>query len=748
MSDKHGFELHGQRPPLLLDITYAVPVPDGLPIDAMPLSGFAPSLCFNYGAFELASFLPSHISDYTADGHATRISRRMVGQANTMCFPQTIRALTSYPIPAFAPFMVVLSPNLEIPEEVHKWASVGAVKPIIVSPAEEHISKEDVTWEILKLHFLESLSAIRGLGIKEEEIEFAEKELNSWVAPELKDLGYKVKGHGSVLPNIMSLNAMGHADLISEPFSEYSPNLKPYTDQIVLTTNSIVDLRTATGVVPAFAISPPTPALSLYSVGLMAELSELSKFNNLQGKERVRAQTVMDLVRRQDGYSFHLKNERERRAIFGSDMQEIDEANPPLPHPIFFSRQLEVNFSNGVVGRLSASEASAVIRLPNSVNRSIAGIKQFAQHYRSKERSKIKRIRTYKLAKKRISESVPDDFITLIKNSPGEIRVISDAHLEWLDIDGLPLFATRNLSRIAVTPGNLFVTEMGYKQKIRLSPRSFSKILVINGLKDDDPIDGFFEDAFDVFSKEWKNKLDIVKVNVSSVDEFIKALNDFDGPLVVFDGHGSHERDESAKLHFQDESCDIWKLRGRIKNVPPIMILSACDTHAADRNHATVANGFLSIGVRSVLASVFPLDARDAALFTARLLYRLAAFLEPAVNTRGQPITWTEVIGGLIRMQLLSDFLQGLLKSKAITKEVYLAANNVGNIAINSNDENPFEVVLKKLEEHGMAIKQARIHLTNAPAQSSALAYLNIGRSETILIDTEERLKRAVNMLK
>ena len=99
-------------------------------------------------------------------------------------------------------------------------------------------------------------------------------------------------------------------------------------------------------------------------------------------------------------------------------------------------------------------------------------------------------------------------------------------------------------------------------------------------------------------------------------------------------------------------------------------------------------------------------------------------------------------------MQLLSDFLQGLLKSKAITKEVYLAANNVGNIAINSNDENPFEVVLKKLEEHGMAIKQARIHLTNAPAQSSALAYLNIGRSETILIDTEERLKRAVNMLK
>ncbi|WP_366142232.1 CHAT domain-containing protein [uncultured Tateyamaria sp.] len=88
------------------------------------------------------------------------------------------------------------------------------------------------------------------------------------------------------------------------------------------------------------------------------------------------------------------------------------------------------------------------------------------------------------------------------------------------------------------------------------------------------------------------------------------------------------------------------------------MLLSACDTHAADRNHATVANGFLSLGVRTVVASVFPLDARDAAAFTGRLLHRIANFIPLTHSILERSVTWMEMLSGLLRMQFLTDYLR------------------------------------------------------------------------------------------
>lgn len=78
-----------------------------------------------------------------------------------------------------------------------------------------------------------------------------------------------------------------------------------------------------------------------------------------------------------------------------------------------------------------------------------------------------------------------------------------------------------------------------------------------------------------------------------SEDDLVTALNEFDGPLVIFAGHRSHAEDQPAKLHLGDEAIDVWNLRPKIKRMPPIMVLSTCDTHVADRNHATTANGFM-----------------------------------------------------------------------------------------------------------------------------------------------------------
>jgi hypothetical protein len=174
--------------------------------------------------------------------------------------------------------------------------------------------------------------------------------------------------------------------------------------------------------------------------------------------------------------------------------------------------------------------------------------------------------------------------------------------------------------------------------------------------------------------------------------------------------------------------------------MPPIVVLSACDTHAADRNHATTANGFLHLGARAVLASVFPLDAREAAAFAARLVYRVSGFIPAAIKEFEQALTWTEVICGLLRMQLCTDFLRLLLQKKVIDEDGYTNVHMVGNLAINGGAEDPFSVVLDELEALGLDRNGLKLDLELATANSSVISYLLVGRPETILIDAHERV--------
>jgi hypothetical protein len=194
-------------------------------------------------------------------------------------------------------------------------------------------------------------------------------------------------------------------------------------------------------------------------------------------------------------------------------------------------------------------------------------------------------------------------------------------------------------------------------------------------------------------------------------------------------------------LYLQDEPIDVWSLRGKITRMPPIVILSACDTHAADRNHATVANGFVALGARAVLASVFPLFARTAATFAARLIYRLADFLVPAIRLFDRALTWNEVVSGMIRMHLLTDFLRRLELGNRIAKETDFSIHLAGNKAINGGVADPFGIVVDALVDAGLERATALRELEFATANSSAISYLHMGRPETILIDDIDRAK-------
>jgi hypothetical protein len=717
------------------NIFYVLVVPDGQPGDASPMQGFAPSLCRNSWMFDAASVLPGSIFDLIPDGQETFLARRMSGQYPIHIYPQSPRAARYMPIPPMAPFTVYILPEEEKVKNYAEWLKSCPVPPTIVAKTGGDLAYKDLTIDDLRTAFLAKLESMPS-DVDPTSIEEMKGNLLSWKQPE-RNLGFQIKEHGSVRPNAAALTAAGYVDLISGPFDEHQPDWTPYVGQIVHTANAILNERDTTGERDIQRIYRVTPDVNLYAPAIYPHFFELPIPKNVSAEEKRHFRLARDILRTQAGYSFTLVTDARKNAVFATDETGKDK---PRPHPIMYIRGQEVNLGTGVMCALAASEFSAVLRMPNDINRTSGTMRHFAEHYRSKAPTSRKRLLSFRRVQARLDAAFPQEFRDILRRSKTGIRVVSDAHLEWLDLDGLPLMLRKTCSRIPVTPGNLFVSEAGAQTLVHLSPDDLKKVLVISALKPDDPIAGIFDIAFSTFEKRWRGKLDITTVVVRNAEQLVDAINAFDGYLMVFDGHGGHEKDKPGKLYLQEEAVDVWSLLPKLRRVPPIVILSACDTHAADRNHATTANGFLSLGVRAVLGSVFPIDARSAAIFTARFLYRIADYLGPAIAVFNQGLRWSDVVTGMLRMQILTDYLRAILRLDFITEDQFEKIHVQGNLAINGDQDDPLGHVVGLLVALGLDRGMLERELEMVVANSDVISYLHVGRPETILVDDPARI--------
>lgn len=722
-----------------------VVVPDALS-SISPMQGFSMSLCENSWIVHRAALLPANIYELSDYGRRILVAQRMSGTSPIRWYAQSPRAIRAMALPASMAFTLIILPESESAADYEKWANTCSSRPTIVAKSGGDLPYEDLNIEALQAHFLQVCERIPK-EIDPDSVNNARVALKEWKQLPIKQLGYQVGGHNSIAPNVLALHVAGFDDVIYGPFKAKKPGVKAYVDQIVLTTNSIFDERAQVGHRDLQRIYRPPPDLNLFAPNIFPHFFQLPPPAVLNRDEKTRFTMVLSALKNQSGYMFEANTEAQIAALVGKAFASAHGKSSPTNHPLMLLRAQEQRLATNVVGALAASEFSAVVRLPNDVNRTSGAVRSFSEHYRSDMPNPRKRLKTYRSVQARLASAVPIEFMDLIQRSTTGIRIISDAHLEWLNLDGLPLTIRKNCTRIPATPGNLFVETMATRPLIHLTPSSFRKVLVISALKRSDPVSRFFDTAFQEFSPHWRIHLDVRSVTVSKKSELLDALNEFDGPMVIFDGHGTHNAKEAAKLHLQDEAIDIWSLKDEIVNMPPIVVLSACDTHAADRNHATTANGFMMLGARTVLSSVFPLHAAAAATFAARLIYRVAAGMKPMIDLFDEAITWTEVVSGMIRMQLLTDFLHELVNKKVITKEIYEDIGSRGNMAINGRLPDPFGFVVSELAKMGLPRQLLLAELERAVANSSAISYLQIGRPETILIDDENRIQRQLSEL-
>jgi hypothetical protein len=444
------------------------------------------------------------------------------------------------------------------------------------------------------------------------------------------------KSHNVTVANEMVFMSEGNTPSNGE---QLNPNdNEDYISAIVASAEAVLELRASAGHPKAFRAEPPRPDIILFAPAMYRHVYETKLMSNLTIKG---ADAAIRMLQRQKGY-----------AIQAPASEMLPALKTPAGQFAIQMRGQELIIQSAAVGMRSASTVAATLRLPAAVNRVSGVVRQLATHLRANPDSRHKTRRVFASVQSTLAATVDPRLLKILQRSNTGIKIIGDALLEWLPVEGLPLGLRFDVSRINATPGGLSFGELVNQATLYLQPQDFEEVLILSAFDADDPIRDHLRTAVTRFDPTGKVRARVVEIH--TVRDFIDALNSFQGAMVVFDGHGFHdEHSDVGFLKIGGENLDVWALRQSTR-VPPIVILSACDTHALDRSHATTGNGFIFCGARAVLATILPVRSIHSAILIARLLYRAVEYSR-AVTNYGIAVPWTHLVSGLFRMQITTD---------------------------------------------------------------------------------------------
>ncbi len=715
------------------EIYYVLALPDWEPEEITPFQGFAPGLLPFVPLMEWILTLPPDIHDPLLNMD-DRLSRRRAGAGPWLWSPINLSTLISKRKPTpYQPFMVVFTADADTAKAVSNWRSTLRIKPVHISfyKGGGAIHPADFTQENLKNHLMglarKAKEVYKGLDIQEHL-----KNLSEWTSHPRKPSNLKYHSHGVTKPNEMVLIAAGGEPPASENGQLESSPHEHYLQGITDSVRAVMALWEHTKGRPGYLINPPRPDLFLLAPAAYRGISKrlLSGVDNFIIKNALRS------LDRQRGYTIGM------RFMDGDEGTTENQIN--LIGPVLGLRGAEMKLTTAAVGLRTAGTVAATLRLPPEVNRTGGVIGQLARFLRTHENPPpVKAARVFKVVQDALLSCIPPDHLKLIANSEAGIKIIADAPLEWLPVDGLPLGIRFDVSRINSTPGNLFMGQIRPPIPIYISPAKFKEYLVLSMYDEGDPIAPHLR--LGALSARDGNGDPILGKFASpkTADEFCRYINSFKGPMLIVDGHAVHEDgDVPGGLMINGALFDIWELVDKI-SMPPIVILSACDTHPFDRNHATVANGFLACGAIAVVATALPIRAPDAARFIMRLINR-AVHYGDLINKMGIAVSWTHMVSGLLRMELSTDIIRHFHEKGYYDEDV------VSDLMLKTNNEiTPF-----KPDWYENMLKNVFAACRSEPddfdrvvsdviASSDAIRYLHLGNPETIMVADHRPADRA-----
>lgn len=279
-------------------IRFIVSVPDSLPKHATPFQGFAFSLCRNHWVLNFLQQMPTDIFELAPEILPYRIARRIAGQAPITWYGQTPRALKSEPIPLEASFTVIVLDKSEKISDYDEWTARCPGPVTIVAKDGGHIRYSDLSFGALQARFLEVCSLLRALGTVDH-VDEAQAAIASWMTPEERRLPYEIEGHGTIFPNAAVLRACGFIEIGRKPYARFDEGENAHLQQIISTTNTILDEREANPPSLANKVYPRTPDLNLYCPATYDLKAALAPHSGLDHALRREIQTILRVLENQ-----------------------------------------------------------------------------------------------------------------------------------------------------------------------------------------------------------------------------------------------------------------------------------------------------------------------------------------------------------------------------------------------------------------------------------------------------------------
>ena len=437
-------------------------------------------------------------------------------------------------------------------------------------------------------------------------------------------------------------------------------------------------------------------------------------------------------------YLWHIDKEKLER-FFGE----------PIGQALLVVRREELVLYTTILTRLSAESLLPTLRLSPLSNQAWGHLKQLADCARSDGPRKERKLRrlfenAQTALETGLDQQFKDRFLSIGHRVQG-IKLVSDLPLEWVRDRGVPLMLRHECSRIPTVPTSLGYGVATNQDPLPILPSQLTDILIIRSFSSSDRVRSVLESALGRSADEktsWQVKIRFV--DVDTADQIIEALNSHAGAIVVFDCHGSFEENEYlSSLVIGGEPVRLWELRKHIRRMPPIVLLSACDTLPVDGSHASVASTMLLLGARTVLATLLPIDSRKAAIFLARLFLRIGEFVPLALKNRSR-LNWREVVSGMTKMLHVSECLWNLTGQGVLDSEGFGHLHLRANMDINSLNPNWFEDSVERLASYlGCSIEEANTHLGAGVGLTDALMHVQLGNPELLWLVGEEAEKAA-----
>ncbi|WP_201764684.1 hypothetical protein ACK8HJ_19025 [Vreelandella titanicae] len=361
-------------------------------------------------------------------------------------------------------------------------------------------------------------------------------------------------------------------------------------------------------------------------------------------------------------------------------------------------------------------------------------------------KNKFKKFRDF------INKKTSGSFEYLNESRPSEVKIVSNLPIEWSSHNGLPIMLAHNVSRLPVSPGWITTKLLIDSRNIFIDMEGFSDVLVISSFKDEDLIKDHLFSKLESFNNGKLAALGSQSVfdvrakltRPSTYRELVSVLNDSCSPMVVFDLHGGHQESGEGLIHLKNEAVSVYDLVQDAK-IPPIVVLSSCDTSPIDRNHFSVANGFLSGGAKTVLASALPILSKEASTFIVRLMIRLKEFLPIVINKEKKSLRWSSFMSGMIRRTFYTELIDFLIEKGVIESDKkYNLIPRCGMMIDPVSENFHSEIVSLISNETNISPEEVQRIIDEELVLPECLKYLQLGNPERVVIRSPHEIKRSL----